>query len=604
MVNPVYSTFEADPECYYERRPRYGKTYIYERRSHWSRAKGRMVSDKSTLLGVAVPGDPTKIELIGQRKKAALEAMRQESQLEENDGQAETISSAKIEHNRAMAVLNNMFRASGIDDQTSTALNYLDRDGSLDLAAMGQTIMRYMALSETAVAGRIDVFQRSHTCPYTGVLTESDIGQIYQLVGSEPTCKMIFFHERYRHHEGELIVAFDSTTYSSFSEGLSIAQKGYDAVNAKAKTIKLFKLYAIDTSEPIAWFLLPGSITDCKALTYAVNELRAIGIDNLELVADSGFMSEENISILEANAIPYVVRNPNHRSAVHKAFDAHLSELNYGKCLKNNPQVAGIKVALDNKRFLYLYKNLVKNQVDAAEFNHQLYALTDYISADGWERSRTDEEILPLIDKFLVINESVESSAGNTEPAIHREVCLNAAAVDEHCSRLSTFALISSKDVSPDEAYRIYFLREHIEDSFACLKGSIDARFRVQSEPCLEGRTFFMFGTLCVLQYTQSCLTKIKAEMRRFIAAHNDEQGYKGQVKAYKQLLSWLENNSLGKILAWLDVAQDLRVQTKAAKYYWSDPILKRDQLLLAFLGVDDFPAGYKDLPNWEWLKH
>ena len=92
--------------------------------------------------------------------------------------------------------------------------------------------------------------------------------------------------------------------------------------------------------------------------------------------------------------------------------------------------------------------------------------------------------------------------------------------------------------------------------------------------------------------------------MRRFIAAHNDEQGYKGQVKAYKQLLSWLENNSLGKILAWLDVAQDLRIQTKAAKYYWSDPILKRDQLLLAFLGVDDFPAGYKDLPNWEWLKH
>lgn len=604
MVNPVYAPFEKEPGHHYEFRARYGKKYIYERSSHWSREKGRMVFDKSTLLGVEVPSDPTKIELIGQRKKAALAAMRQEAQLEENDGQDTTICSAKIEHNRATAVLENMFRASRVDAQAAASLSYLDRDGSIDLVPIGQTIMRYMVLLETAVAGRIDVFQKSHKCPYSGVLTESDIGQIYKLVGSDPTCKMIFFQERYRHHEGDMIVAFDSTTYSSFSEGLNIAQKGYDAVNAKATTIKFFKLYAIDTSEPIAWFLLPGNITDCKALAYAVNELRAVGIDNLELVADSGFMSEENISILEVNSIPYVVRNPNHRSAVRKAFDAHLSELNYGKCLKQNPQVAGIKVALDNDRFLYLYKNLVKNQVDAAEFNRQLYALTDYISADGWERNRTDEELLPLIDKFLVINEIAASSASDTAPTIRCEVCLNAAAVDEHCSRLSTFALISSKDVSPDEAYRIYFLREHIEDSFARLKGSIDARFRVQSEPSLEGRTFFMFGALCVLQYTQSCLTKTKAELRRFIAAHNDEKGYKGQVKAYKQLLSWLENNSLGKILAWLDVAQDVSVQTNAAKYYWSDPILKRDQLLLAFLGVDDFPAGYKDLPNWEWLKH
>ena len=47
-----------------------------------------------------------------------------------------------------------------------------------------------------------------------------------------------------------------------------------------------------------------------------------------------------------------------------------------------------------------------------------------------------------------------------------------------------------------------------------------------------------------------------------------------------------------------------MSVQTNAAKYYWSEPILKRDQLLLAFLGVDDFPEGYKELPNWEWLKH
>lgn len=603
MVTPVYVPFEKEPGHHYEYRPRYGKVYIYDRPSHWSRAKGQMVLDKATLLGAEVPGDPTKIELLGHRRKAALAAMNQESQTE-NDGQNSTICHAKIERNRAMAVLDNMFRASGVDGQTASALHCIDKDGMLNLAAKGQTLMRYMFLFETATAGRLDIFQREHSCPYPDVITESEVGQLYELVGNEPTCKMIFFQERYRNHKGELIIAFDSTTYSTYSSNLSIANKSYDAVNAKTHGIKLFQLYAIDTNEPIAWFLLPGSMTDCKALSYAVDELRAIGIDKLELVADSGFMSEENIALLESKSIGFVVRNPNHRSVVRKAFDAHLPELNYGSCLKQNPQVAGAKVALGNDRFLYLYKNLVQNHVEASNFNRQLYALTDSVSAEGWKRANTDEDLLPLIDKFLVVNEIAAPSKADAAHTSRREVSLNSEAVIEYCNKLSTFALISSKDTSPDEIYRIYFMREHIEDSYACLKGSIDDRFRVQSDPRLEGRTFFMFGTLCVRQYSQSCINIIKNELRRFIAVHKDENGYKGQAKAYQHLLSWLDNSSLGKIFDWLDGAQDLSVQTNAAKYYWSEPILKRDQLLLAFLGVDDFPEGYKELPNWEWLKH
>lgn len=603
MVNPVYAPFEKVPGHHYEYRSRYGKRYIYDRPSHWSRTKGRMVLDKATLLGAEVPGDPTKIELLGQRKKAALAAMNQEFQMK-NDGQDSTICHAKIERNRATAVIDNMFRASGVDAQTAASLSYIDKDGQLNSVAKGQTIMRYMVLCETAALGRLDIFQKEHNCPYSDVITEPEVGQLYELVGREPTCKMIFFQERYRHHKGELIIGFDSSTFSTYSDNLSIANKSFDAVNAKTRTIKLFKLYAIDTNEPIAWFLLPGSMTDCKALTYAVNELHSIGIDKLELVADSGFMSEENISVLEANSIDFVVRDPNHRSVVRKAFDTHLSELNYGTCLKQNPQIAGTKVALDNNRFLYLYKNLVQNQVDASDFNRQLFSLVDSVSAAEWTRNRTDEELLPIIDKYLVIKETATPSEGDTTCTLPREVSLNTVAINEYCNRLSTFALISSKDVSPDEIYRIYFLREHIEDSYARLKGSIDDRFRVQSEHRLEGRTFFMFGALCLLQYIQSCLNDIKAELRRFIDAHKDENGYKGQVKAYKQLLSWLDNNSLGKILSWLDVSQDMNVQTNAAKYYWSEPILKRDQLLLAFLGVGDFPAGYKELPNFEWLNH
>lgn len=104
-------------------------------------------------------------------------------------------------------------------------------------------------------------------------------------------------------------------------------------------------------------------------------------------------------------------------------------------------------------------------------------------------------------------------------------------------------------------------------------------------------------------QYTLRCLKAIKGELRRFVDAHKNEHGYKGQAQAYQSLLSWLENQSLQQVLTWFDVYQDTSVQTKAAQHLCSEPILQRDQLLLAFMGVADFPKGYKELPSWEWLK-
>lgn len=141
---------------------------------------------------------------------------------------------------------------------------------------------------------------------------------------------------------------------------------------------------------PIAWFDLPGSTPDVSSLEYAIHQMHAVGINDFEIVADSGFMSETNLAKLEECGIAYLIRNPNHRSAVRKAFDAHMDEFASADRVDSNAQVAGIKVTLDNGRYLYLFKDQVENQIETAAFLQQLYRLKDIVKSDAWVRDKTD----------------------------------------------------------------------------------------------------------------------------------------------------------------------------------------------------------------------
>ena len=119
MDNPVYVQFNKELGQHYEFRPqKNGKTYVYLRPSHWDRRKGRMIPDKATLLGAAVPGDPNKLELIGKRRKEALAAQATQSSPEPDSA----ITKATITSIGAMDIINHMFDASGVDEDTVESL--------------------------------------------------------------------------------------------------------------------------------------------------------------------------------------------------------------------------------------------------------------------------------------------------------------------------------------------------------------------------------------------------------------------------------------------------------------------------------------------------
>ena len=104
--NPVYVDFNPNDGNRYEfRQQDNGDIYVYLRPKHWDRRKKSMVYDKSTLLGVLNPNDHTKLELIGQRKKAFLEAQEQA----DNASQDMDIIEVQSTKNVAMEIIDHLF---------------------------------------------------------------------------------------------------------------------------------------------------------------------------------------------------------------------------------------------------------------------------------------------------------------------------------------------------------------------------------------------------------------------------------------------------------------------------------------------------------------
>lgn len=602
--NPVYVDFNPNDGNRYEfRQQDNGDIYVYLRPKHWDRRKKSMVYDKSTLLGVLNPNDHTKLELIGQRKKAFLEAQEQA----DNASQDMDIIEVQSTKNVAMEIIDHLFEVSQIDAQVEASLEKISLvEENEYLIDVVRSTMRYMVLHQTAILDLFEISQCDHVYPCDKRISESTVGRVYEIIGRHPKGKMIFFQKRFlqasKDSDDVLFIAFDSSLISSYSACIQELRKTYGEDNAKTKSIKLFMLYEIHSRLPVAWFILPGNVTDTKALEYAIEELRVLGLTKFELVADAGFDCKSNREILEKNSISYLIRHPNRNSDVNKAFKDHLNELDQADRVDEEAHVAGIKVDIGDGRYLYLFKDMVQNALDKAEFISQLNSLKEEVLTEGWSRSKAEKGELKLINKYLVITEPTEDDSSNDSQANCREVSLNYEAINAYCGRLSTFSLISSCDVSPREAFKTYFLREKIEECYSNFKGDFDDRLRVHSYESLEGRMYVMFGSVCWQEYFQKVLTTIKNELSRFKVAHKDEKGYIQQVQAYTSLYSWLSNTSIKQIINWFEAQRETKIQTKANQHRWSDPIIKRDQLFLAFLGLVEFPQGFKELPSWEWI--
>lgn len=99
-------------------------------------------------------------------------------------------------------------------------------------------------------------------------------------------------------------VLFDGTNIISNSAQMNINRLGYNSHRQYDPQINLMMAFSADVHSPGYYRIVPGNVRDVTAFKQSVIES---GITNMTVIADKGFGSEDNFSMLEEHDLKYIV---------------------------------------------------------------------------------------------------------------------------------------------------------------------------------------------------------------------------------------------------------------------------------------------------------
>jgi hypothetical protein len=190
-----------------------------------------------------------------------------------------------------MDIIDHIGKASGIDEAI-----YANTD--LGTAQKILSLARYLLATDGQSLPGITAWQYSHPIPYEDGISEDVYHDLFTSVGRDESLMQSFFASRLQGSEGEPVLAYDSTTVSTYSQQLPEARYGFNKEHDGLETVKLLSLYSIETRQPVAFTKQPGNQPDVITIENALKQLQILSIGNAEIVTDNGYYSEKNLAEL------------------------------------------------------------------------------------------------------------------------------------------------------------------------------------------------------------------------------------------------------------------------------------------------------------------
>ena len=152
-----------------------------------------------------------------------------------------------------MEIIDHIGSASGIDSGI-----YANTD--IGTAQKIVSIARYLLATSGQSLPGILTWQFNHPLPYEDGISEDICHDLFVQVGRDESLQQNFFASRCADIKERAVLAYDSTTISTYSENQIEARYGFNKDEDGLKTIKLLTLYSIETRQPIAFTKQPGNL--------------------------------------------------------------------------------------------------------------------------------------------------------------------------------------------------------------------------------------------------------------------------------------------------------------------------------------------------------
>lgn len=561
-----------------------GKTHVGERRE--KRPNGDIyIYERVT----AYDKETKKTYTVSQKLKGKVKAGTQEiTPTRPKKKGAGRLISATRRHTGLTDILEWAGKASGVDDDVLSSFDEGD-------AAKILSIARYWIGTSGNTLPRLESWQVMHPLPYPEAISEDVYGKLFKDIGRNEHSVQQYFQSRAGHLGTSPVLAFDSTTISTYSENQSEARRGFNKDGDGLNTIKLLTLYSVKEREPLAFAKQPGNVPDVISIENTLAQLKCLDIQKPLIVTDNGYYSQKNMMQFARRNVKFLTLVNTNITWVREAID-ELRETIAGMAstCPFDPSVCG---ATTTRKHEFTWERQRsrsgKNAGESETFSRRLY-LHIYYSPDNEAKKE-----LTFRRNLLELKAQVEDGTAEFTQSAQRQIAkylviskkgrggqlkagFNDEAIAEAKKYFGYFALASNQTMETFTALENYRLREKVEELFAVEKGGLDgARPRTWYPDNLRGRQFVQFVALCYHCF----LTKKIKQMRATLGSDASEKN-KARIKLEKKLDKWLEQRSLAQILDWFDCIETTSVQTAMGNCRWSTESVARDRLFLECLGV------------------
>ena len=558
-----------------------GDIYVLERKTLYDPER-RQNKVLGTKLLSKIPKGSTMPVPTRPKKKCPKEAMTEPGAI-----------TASRDHVGMMEIIDHIGRTSGIDNgiycgtDTGTAQKVISLARYL-LATGGQSLPGILS------------WQFNHPLPYEDGISEDIYHDLFVEVGRDESLQQGFFASRCAGISDRAVLAYDSTTISTYSGNQIEARYGYNKDGDGLKTIKLLTLYSIETRQPVAFTKQPGNLPDVTAIENALKQLAVLGLKSAEVITDNGYYSEHNLAALLLARFGFVTLVKTSVKWVRAEIDGHLDDFaglatacpfdagthgitltlmrDFPKTRKYASKKGGLakgdEEVFTRRIYLHLYFNHTRRAEECLRFDNDLIELRRSIE-EGVKAEDLPEAAQKKAAKYLHINRR----KGKAQVSFKEAVCKEAK------KYLGYFALVSNCEKDTFECLSKYRRRETIESFFESFKQRADGtRPRVWDTDTLRGRMLVQFVALCYYEY----LSNEIRSMKKVLGKENGDPGHDtaANLKLERKLKAWLENTPIYLILQWFDTIEGVKVSAKLTAKRWTTEITARDRLFLEKMGV------------------
>ena len=259
-------------------------------------------------------------------------------------------------------------------------------------------------------------------------------------------------------------VLFDGTNIISNSTEMNINRLGYNSHRQYDPQINLMMAFSADIHSPSYYRIVPGNVRDVTAFKQSVIES---GITNMTVIADKGFGSNDNFSMLEEHNLKYIVPLKRNNNMINR------------EKLKTGDKSDFDGYFLYKERVIWYYSYKVENK-------------TVIIYLDNDLRNQEEKDYALRIAKKL---------EGFSDDGLMNKQY-----------DFGTIALCSNISDTPEKIYGLYKTRGEIETGFDFLKNLLEQdKTYLQSEYAVETWAFINHISLMLIYSVYNHLREANA---------------------------------------------------------------------------------------------